>query len=238
MTEAIILAGGLGTRLRTIVPDVPKPMAPINSRPFLEYQMDYWIDQGIERFILSVGYKHNSIVDYFGHHYRNVQIDYVIEEAPLGTGGALLLAAKKLRDQAPFLLLNGDTYFAVNLQVLREFASQTKADWCFSLFRTNEGDRYLGMDVASTGQISSLEAQAGQASYLANGGVYFVNPQALNYLFSNTQISLENDIFPLAMQSNQRLFGLEFDDPFIDIGLPADYNRAAKFLLPSNEEIL
>src|SRR5690349_16571222 len=101
---AIILAGGLGTRLRSVVADVPKPMAPIAGRPFLAYQIEYWIAQGVQRFILSVGYKHEIIMDYFGDRYQGAEIEYAIELLPLGTGGGFLQATKKINSTEPFLL--------------------------------------------------------------------------------------------------------------------------------------
>ena len=111
MPSAVILAGGLGTRLRSVVSDVPKPMAPVGGRPFLEYQLEYWINQGISRFVLSVGYRHEAITEHFGSRYKGVELEYAVEEQPLGTGGGLLLAAEKLKQDTPFLLLNKDTYF-------------------------------------------------------------------------------------------------------------------------------
>src|SRR5215471_11172514 len=102
MTLAVILAGGLGTRLRGTVPDVPKPMAPIRGRPFLEYQLDYWIGKGINRFVLSVGYRHEVIIDHFGASYRGAELSYAIEHTPLGTGGALLLAVEESAITTPF----------------------------------------------------------------------------------------------------------------------------------------
>ena len=132
MTTAIILAGGLGTRLRSVIPDLPKPMAPICGRPFIEYQLEYWIKQGINKFILSVGYKNKVISGYFGDNYKGVEIDYVIENEPLGTGGAFLLASERIANNESFLLLNGDTYFDVDLDKLKEFAIEKDADWCFS----------------------------------------------------------------------------------------------------------
>lgn len=232
MTSAIILAGGLGTRLRSAVPDLPKPMAPINGRPFLEHQLDYWIAQGINRFVLSVGFRHEAIVDHFGNGYKGVALDYVIEETPLGTGGGLLLAAEKISGGTPFLLLNGDTYFAVDLQALIEFAGANDADWSFSLFRTNEVGRYMGMEVSSQGEITSLKSGRGQPGRLANGGVYWVRSRAtLGEKFaSGDKVSLEDDIFPAAMASGQRLFGIEFPGIFIDIGVPDDYHRAPALL--------
>ncbi|MCK9637933.1 sugar phosphate nucleotidyltransferase [Methylobacter sp. Wu8] len=232
MTSAVILAGGLGTRLRSAVPDLPKPMAPISGRPFLEHQLDYWIKQGVNHFVLSVGYRYEVIVDHFGNRYKDAELDYVIEETPLGTGGGLLLAAEKVSKDESFLLLNGDTYFAVDLKTLIEFSLANDADWCFSLFRTHEEGRYMGMDVSPQGQIVSLKSGTGRPGQLANGGVYWVNPRALlNERFSpGDKCSLEDDIFMTAMVSGQRLLGVEFSGAFIDIGVPDDYHRAPELL--------
>ena len=116
MTTAIILAGGLGTRLRSTVPDLPKPMAPIAGRPFLAHQMDHWIGQGVSRFVLSVGYRHEAISSHFGRRFHGAAIDYVVETSPLGTGGAVKLATAGLPRDEYTLLLNGDTYFDVPLR--------------------------------------------------------------------------------------------------------------------------
>ena len=232
MATAVILAGGLCTRLRSIIPNLPKPMAPIGDRPFLEYQLDYWIAQGVNRFVLSVGYRHQVIIDYFGNSYKGVEVDYVIEQKPLGTGGALLLAAEKVTEETSFLLLNGDTYFAADLKVLAEFAKARDADWCVSMFRPDEGGRYMGMEISQQGQIISLKSDTGGRGSLANGGVYWVHSRALvDHGFSSSdRVSLEDEIFPTAMASGQRMFGIEFTGIFIDIGVPEDYLRAPALL--------
>jgi D-glycero-alpha-D-manno-heptose 1-phosphate guanylyltransferase len=207
-------------------------MAPIGGRPFLEYQLDYWIAQGVSRFVLSVGYRHEAIVDYFGNSYMGAELDYVIEKMPLGTGGGLLLAAEKVDKAAPFLLLNGDTYFAVDLKVLSKFSQTNDADWCFSLFRANEKGRYMGMNVSPQGKITSLKTGSGAAGCLANGGVYWVHPRALRDggFASGDKVSLEEDIFSVAMVTGQSLFGIEFPGTFIDIGVPDDYHGARALL--------
>lgn len=230
MTAAIILAGGLGTRLRSAVPDLPKPMAPVGGRPFLEYQLDYWIRQGVERFILSIGYRYEVIVDHFGGRYKDAGLDYVIEKTPLGTGGGLLLAREKMDKDASFLVLNGDTYFAVDLPTLKAFAAAHDADWCFALFRAHEEGRYMGMTVSAQGQITALSCRD---SRLVNGGAYWVTPRALRLdaFYPGTKASLEEDILPAAMAGGQRLFGMEFSSDFIDIGVPADYYRAPTLLM-------
>lgn len=223
----IILAGGLGTRLRSVVPDVPKPMAPIAGRPFLEYQLDYWMSQGSRRFIVSAGYRHEAIASHFGSTYNGAALEYVVEQEPLGTGGGLLLAASRLTGDAPFVLLNGDTFFAVDLTALRAFAETHEADWCLSLCRTTEAGRYGRVDVSPEGRIEALHATTG-ASPLANAGVYFVQPRALRapWRVPDAKLSLEAEILPSAIAAGQRVFGVEFSALFIDIGIPADFHRA------------
>lgn len=229
MTSAIVLAGGLGTRLRSAVPDLPKPMAPVSGRPFLQILLDYWITQGVDHFVLSVGYRYEAIQEYFGNEYKHVSIEYAVETTPLGTGGGVLLAMEKVSPSSPFLLLNGDTYFAVNLSQLKGFASQNKSDICFSLFRTGETGRYMGLELTQEGRIFSLKSGTGRPGMLANGGVYWVSPDALrNCGFAGgVKVSLEDDLFRKAMSIDQKIFGLEFSGTFIDIGIPEDYLRAA-----------
>lgn len=231
--SAIILAGGLGTRLRSVVQDVPKPMAPIRGRPFLAYQLDYWIAQGINRFVLSVGYKHDLIQSFFGTTYQGAHIEYVIEQSPLGTGGGFLLALEAHGYTKPFLLLNGDTYFDVNLKHLTEFAVKQEADWVFSLFHTHNSARYMGMNVSAEGRVMSLKTAKNPDGCLASGGVYWVNPRALPiWLLHNWEgkMSLEDEFLPAALAADHRIFGFESQGMFIDIGLPEDYQRSATIL--------
>ena len=229
---AVVLAGGLGTRLRSAVPDLPKPMAPVAGRPFLEHLLDRWIAQGIDRFVLSVAYRHEIIQAHFGGRYRTARIDYVVEPAPLGTGGALLLAMSALDPEVPFLLLNGDTYFAVDLTRLDAFARAHDAEWCISLFRANEAGRYMGMQVESDGRIVALKSNTDDVGRLANGGVYRILPRAVRALpfAAGQKVSLEDDMFTAAVAASARVFGLECPAPFINIGVPSDYHRAHEIL--------
>jgi len=232
MTTAIILAGGLGTRLRGVVPDLPKPMAPIHNRPFLEHQMDYWLAQGVTNFILSVGYQRDIIIEYFGNNYKGVPVSYAIEETPLGTGGGFLLAVQKLPDDRPFLVLNGDTFFEAKLPEFFDFHLQKNSEWTFALTSSDEVGRYMGMDVAEDGKILSLKSGTAQIGRLINSGVYLVNTSILEQ-FKNeisSKLSLEDDIFPRLMDSTAKIYGLEFAGNFIDIGVPDDYFRADKIL--------
>jgi D-glycero-alpha-D-manno-heptose 1-phosphate guanylyltransferase len=160
-----------------------------------------------------------------------IELEYAIEERPLGTGGGFALAAEKAGRGGPFLLLNGDTYFGVDWKVLNAYALAHDADWCFSLFRTSEKGRYMGIEVSPQGQIMSLKSGVEQGSRLANGGVYWVHPRALRGTrVLGGKMSLEDDMFPEALAAGQRLFGLEFTGTFIDIGVPDDYHRAATIL--------
>jgi len=232
MTSAIILAGGLGTRLRDTVPDLPKPMAPLNGRPFLEYQLDYWIAQGVRHFILSIGYRSEAIVSHFGETYGGASLEYAVETEPLGTGGGLLLAMDLLRGDDAFLLLNGDTFFEVNLGQLAAFHSARRSDWTLALFCTREVGRYMGPTVDRDGRILSLRSEMGNADRLANGGVYLVSPTIIrtSNVLARQRVSLEDEIMPGALAAGGRFFGLECQGRFIDIGVPEDYRRAATFV--------
>ena len=179
--EAIILAGGLGTRLRSVVSDLPKPLAPVGGKPFLEYLLNYWYGQNVKRFILSVGYKHELIRDQFGSKYKDAEINYAVETKPLGTGGGLLLSIKQLQSKEPFLLLNGDTFFAVNYADLLNHHIQCGADMTLSLIEVPENKRYSGVLLDKNRMVCSMETRGGSSKNpLVNGGVYMVESDLLN----------------------------------------------------------
>lgn len=232
MTSAIILAGGLGTRLRAVVPDRPKPMALVNGKPFLVHLLDYWLGQGVDRFVLSVGYRYEMIRQFFGTSYRGAQLDYAVEESPLGTGGGLLLALARLEDDATCLLLNGDTFFAVQAATVLDFHVNQQAAWTMSLFRATEANRYMGVQLGADGQIQNLAAGRGEVGAYANGGVYALNPATIrNFGFpAATKLSLEDEMLPRMHEEGKPLYGLEHAGTFIDIGVPSDYERAQEIL--------
>ena len=186
-----------------------------------------------EDFLEKYKQESDAIIGHFGTSYKGADLEYVIEESPLGTGGGLLLAVEKVSKSEPFLLLNGDTYFAVDLEALIEFSLTNNADWCFSLFRTHEEGRYMGMDISPQGFITSLKSVTAHSGRLANGGVYWIQPSALQQIkfLPGDKCSLEEDIFPTAFGLGQRMMGIEFPGPFIDIGVPIDYQRASEMLL-------
>jgi len=236
MTTAIILAGGLGTRLRIAVPNLPKPMAPILGKPFLEHQIKFWMAQGVTNFILSVGYQYEKIVDYFGSQFNGANIEYVIEKKPLGTGGALLLAAQKIKEKnKPFLLLNGDTYFNVDLRALKLFAEKKESDWTFSLFSSHDKSRYMKVNADRDGLLHFSAGYRGISCDLVNGGVYWIQPRVFERLSIKVGevASLEADLLPEIEKEGYRIYGYEFKSTFIDIGLPDDYENAKK-IIPSS----
>jgi len=190
--------------------------------------MDYWIEQGIQRFVLSVGYQCQVITEHFGSTYRGAAVAYAIEQERLGTGGGLLLAVAQLQDEDAFVLLNGDTFFAVQLAALDGFARQHQADWTLSLFRAGEANRYMGLELDAAQRIVSLASQRGLPGGLANGGVYWVRRSSLSALpFTAGQaLSLEDQLMPALLDSGAAMLGLAADGGFIDIGIPQDYHRA------------
>jgi D-glycero-alpha-D-manno-heptose 1-phosphate guanylyltransferase len=232
MASAIILAGGLGTRLRSVVPDLPKPMAPVDGRPFLEYQMDYWIGQGVRHFVLSVGYMHELIERHFGVSYHGAAVDYAVEATPLGTGGALLLAMDKIRTPSPWLVLNGDTFFDVSLAELRRFHEVKRAEMTLCLFPMEKNTRYTEVEVDDERRITKLKSTGDGARMLINGGVYLLEKTALSGLpyRIGDKASFEGDIVERSLQAGKRLYGYSSGGKFIDIGVPDDYARAAGLL--------
>lgn len=225
ISEAIILAGGFGTRLQEVVQDTPKPMALINNRPFLEYQINYLKKYGVERVILSVGYLSEQIIDHFKDSFNGVEIDYTIEETPLGTGGGIKLAFEKLKtDEA--IVVNGDTIFDINI---REFFAQHQAknsNFSLALRNISEVKRYGNVVVDDNNRILKF-AEKGMYSGrgIINGGTYIINSHFFNDINLPAKFSLETDVFERYC-SSYSFYGFQFEDYFLDIGIPEDYKKA------------
>jgi D-glycero-alpha-D-manno-heptose 1-phosphate guanylyltransferase len=230
--QAIILAGGKGTRLRAEVPDLPKPLAPVDGRPFLEHQMSYWIRQGVDRFVLSVGYMAERIIETIGNRYCDATVDYAIEAQPLGTGGAVLFAMRGLSPNEPFLVVNGDTFFDLPLSDLQGFHRGRNSSWTLGLFRTIDTNRYMGVSLDRDERLIALVTPDQRGDVWANGGVYMVSPGVLDSVAERFkgEVSLESEIIPALLASKSAIYGFRHDGRFIDIGVPADYRRAADVL--------
>jgi D-glycero-alpha-D-manno-heptose 1-phosphate guanylyltransferase len=221
---AIILAGGFGTRLQTVVKDIPKPMAPIRSKPFLAYLIDYCSSQKIRRIILSTGYKHEVIQNYFGSEYKNVSISYSIEDEPLGTGGAILKAALGSEEEE-FFILNGDTFFNINFQEFYAAHSFRQTHLSLALKTMKNFDRYGAVITDASGKIISFTEKSFYAHGNINGGIYILNKKLFSEVKLKGKFSFEKDLMEQFV-SQFPFYGFPFDDYFIDIGIPEDYRRA------------
>jgi D-glycero-alpha-D-manno-heptose 1-phosphate guanylyltransferase len=226
ITEAIILAGGLGTRLRSAVPDVPKCMAPVAGRPFLSYVIDYFSKQGIKRFIFSIGYKHEVIEDYLMAVYNKLDYSTYVEEEPLGTGGAIHTACSLAISQ-DVLILNGDTFFEVNVEQLSNFHQRNDAECTIALKEMYDTDRYGVVEMDSTGRITSFKEKRFYQTSVINGGVYALNKKKFLKEQFPHKFSFEKDYFEKYYRE-KKIFGLKLDGYFIDIGIPEDFEQAQK----------
>ena len=223
VTEAIILAGGFGTRLQSVVKEIPKPMASINGKPFLAYLLDYLINQRVQKVALSVGYKYEVIFEYFGDLYNGLKIEYAIEKEPLGTGGGILNALSFCNSEN-VLLLNGDSYFGVNIENLYQFHIQNASDISLSLKEMHNVDRYGTVSVNKHKIIAFNEKQFIEKG-LISCGVYLLDKKSIEKLNLPIKFSFEKDLLETYIKK-MNINGITFDNYFIDIGIPEDYERA------------
>ena len=234
--EAVILAGGFGTRLSHVVSDVPKPMAPVYGRPFLCYLLDRLADAGIQRVVLATGYMHEVIETYFGTGYQGLEIIYSNEDQPLFTGGAIRQAAEKIQSE-DFVVLNGDTLFDIDFQQLYDFHTSHNAHLSIALRRVEDTGRYGAVTCENDRIVAFHEKTESQGAGDINGGIYAINRAWLLNQDLPTKFSFEKELMqPLA--GDPHFYGLSFNDYFIDIGVPEDYFRAQqefKTLFPQDE---
>ncbi len=228
ISEAIILAGGLGTRLRDAVPDLPKCMAPVAGRPFLFYVINYLRSQGIEKFIFSLGYKQEIIEEWLADQFATLDYVCVIENEPLGTGGAILLACKKATKKN-VLVANGDTLFKINAEELVSLHLEKGADCTLSLKPMKDFDRYGVVELNEDRSIKRFSEKQHYESGLINGGVYTLNVEAFSGEKFPTTFSFEKDYLE-KFYTARKFYGVTDEGYFIDIGIPGDYHRAQKEL--------
>lgn len=222
--QAIILAGGFGTRLRSVVADVPKPMAPIQGRPFLAYLMDYLKIHGMTEIVLSVHYLREQIQDYFKSSYRDIQISYAVEDEPLGTGGAILKSLSLIDPTQPVFVLNGDTFLKLNYQAMYSRYLSSQSLLTMALRKVSDCSRY-GVVVTNGDIANEFQEQGGHYPGLINAGVYLLNPSLFETFSLPEKFSFERDfLFPSISTLKPQAFIV--DEYFIDIGVPEDYARA------------
>jgi D-glycero-alpha-D-manno-heptose 1-phosphate guanylyltransferase len=226
LKEAIILAGGFGTRLQAVVSDVPKPMAPINNEPFLNYVFNYLKHYNIEHVVLSTGYLSEKISGYYKNEYKGIKISYTKEAEPLGTGGGIRLALEKCLTNE-VLVLNGDSFFDVDINSYYKQHHSFKSDCSLALRKVDNASRYGTIKLDDTSEIKAFkEKDSVEQPGLINGGVYILNRELfLNKTEANKAFSIEKDFFEKRVDQ-LKIFGFEYQGYFIDIGIPEDYKKA------------
>lgn len=222
--SAIVLAGGLGTRLRTVVPDLPKCLAIVAGKPFLSYLIDHFIKQGIEEFIFSLGYKHEQVETYLHSTFPHLSYSTSVEQQPLGTGGAVYEACKKT-GESTVLVMNGDTFFAVQLKKLVPFHFMTGAHCTLSLKPMKQVDRYGAVQSKADYRVVGFQEKKYFDTGNINGGVYALNATQFRKEHFDQVFSFEKDYIEKHLE-DRRIYGVIQDEYFIDIGIPEDFQRA------------
>ena len=222
--QAVILCGGLGTRLKSVVTDIPKPMAPVRNFPFLHYIVEHLKVYGFDKFLFLTGYKSKIIEEYFSEY------DFSIENEPLGTGGALFNAFEKLQDE--FFLINGDTFFDIDFEIFNDYIKINSVNSAIALFPTKNIERYGLVEIEDDFCIKNFIEKSNLDNNLADGfinsGIYYFKKSVLEKYYSgwdNNFVSIEKEIFPKLVEIKE-LKGLPMGGLFIDIGIPEDYEKA------------
>ena len=221
--EAVILAGGLGTRLREAVVDLPKSMAPVGGKPFLTFLLDQLCMYRVTKAIVAAGYMHEQIVSHFGSCYKDLQLVYSVENEPLGTGGALIRAVDLVTSDS-FFVLNGDTLFNIDLEKFRKSFKYSNASLAVALKRMKDFDRY-GSVTLDDDRIVSFNEKKYCSEGLINGGVYIMRKDWILRNAPGEKFSFEKDIMERRVPIDI-ITGYVSDAYFIDIGIPEDYERA------------
>jgi D-glycero-alpha-D-manno-heptose 1-phosphate guanylyltransferase len=224
--EAVILAGGFGTRLRPVITDLPKSLAPVNGKPFLHYLFRYLAHYKIEKVVLSVGYMAEKIEETFGKNYLGIQIEYAFEKEPLGTGGGIRLGMEKCSG-AHILAMNGDTFFDVPLDEFFDIHLSGSSDATLALRKVEDASRYGTIQQDGKRIIAFKEKNpevTGEA--LINGGVYLLRKKTfLGNTEADKAFSIEYDFFG-KLADKLWLQGFPCENYFRDIGIPEDYAKA------------
>jgi len=232
MYPGVILCGGFGTRLKSVIADRPKVLAPVGGIPFLGHLLSHLSRQGLTDIVLSTGYLGEMIEAFAGDGEPwNLKLTYIREPKPLGTGGALRCVQSKMGWDRPFLAMNGDTFFSGSIERLMAFHRSSGASSSLALVRVPDACRFGTVVVAEDGRVESfLEKRPdAEAGAWINAGVYVLEPGLLATLPPGEPASLERDLFPRWISKG--LSGCRFPEAvFLDIGTPEDYARAPGIL--------
>lgn len=235
--EAIVLAGGLGTRLRSVVSDRPKVMAPIddNGRPFLSFILDQLVKAGTTHLVLAVGYMRNVITDYYGKSYKGIPITYSIEEAPLGTGGAIKKALRLCKEDL-VLVTNGDSYVDMDMRVFMDTARSNMAkgvEITVAAVELENFDRYGVIEIDEDDYVTAFyEKQYCRRGYIS-AGVYAQAREAMEGIQKEC-FSYEND-YEKPVACEKKMMAHKVKGYFVDIGIPDDYKGMIDYLEKPSE---
>jgi NDP-sugar pyrophosphorylase family protein len=229
---AIILCGGLGTRLRSVVSNRPKALAEVGGRPFLSWLLDQLESGRTEEVVLATGYKGEQVRDTFGSYYRAIRLHYSQESMPLGTAGALHLASQKIPGTNCFLVMNGDSYCHFDLNAFVQAHLRSGAPNSMVVTSVDDTRRFGSVQADDEGFIREFREKnphyQALGSGLINAGVYIVSRSLIELIPSGRSVSLENEILPLCLDGRLRMW--KADGPFIDIGTPESFTDADKIL--------
>lgn len=228
VTEAIILAGGLGTRLREAVPDLPKCMAPVNGQPFITFVIRHLQQQGITRFIFSLGYRSDAFTEYLSTVLDSGSFELVIEKEPLGTGGAIQLACNFAKEKN-VVVVNGDSIFKVDLSLQADFHFAHQSHCTLALKPMENFERYGVVELNTDHSIASFKEKQFYQKGLINGGVYILHTEYFLALGLPEKFSFETDYLQ-KYYTERNIYGVIQDGYFIDIGIPEDYAKAQQDL--------
>lgn len=227
MVDAIILAGGLGTRLSGTVPNLPKSMAPINGRPFLELQLDQLIQLGVTNVILAVGYKSDELENHFKNGYKNLAITFSKEEKPKGTGGALR-AALRLAESETVLALNGDSFVELDIEQALVLSKKHSAPVMF-VAEVDDVARYGSVLIDKDGRLIGFSEKGKNGPGKINAGAYLLSKEIFSTFVHDDPFSFESDFLPELIRQ-QDVYVTSAGGRFIDIGTPEDFARAQEYL--------
>jgi NDP-sugar pyrophosphorylase family protein len=226
--EAMILAGGLGMRLRAVVADRPKPMAEVAGRPFITFLLDHLSRHAFQRAVLCVGHMGDYVPAVLGHKYGSLELVYSFERAPLGTGGALRNAAKLIREH-DVLAMNGDSFCDIDLSALDRVHRSGGGAATLAVLWQSDRRRSGAVAVDGSGRVVGFESRPSLPTPgLINAGVYMLRRDVLNMIEPGRKVSLEDELFP-ALAERGELFAWQVDARFIDIGTPESYDAAQAF---------
>ncbi len=224
-TKAVLLVGGLGTRLRSVVSSAPKTLAPVGEKSFLQLLVRQLRDQGIRNLVMCTGYLADQVEKEFGDgRSLDVSIEYSKELQPLGTGGAVKLAQKYLQDAPGFFVMNGDSFMEMDFHELLSFHGKHGGVASMAVRRVENADRYGTVQMDAKNRVTAfLEKTGDKRPGIVNAGVYYFDKNVLQQIPEGTS-SLEKDLFPRLLASG--IYAIEQQGIFIDIGTPEDYARA------------